>query len=191
MRTLRFWSFVFLGVVLGVMLSKAAWAVDPTPTPVTDYSADATRLRNLNRVHPHLGDYMAALWHGRQTGGAPAPNATPTTLDAAAGTYMVEGVYVADASGLSAQSMSGINTTAGQYRKVTVCIDNAKNYALVAGTVSTVSQNAALKKPCPSQFAEVGYLELPPSFTGGSTDLTSDMCKQAAVPSAGLPPLHN
>jgi hypothetical protein len=151
-------------------------------------------IRELNRVHRvfaemKLGERISALWNQRQSGGALTPNTDTTKFDVAAGLYTVDGVVVNKASATTAQTLaSGANTTASQYRKAVVGINQSGTFAVTYGPTAA-SQNAALKPPVPSGQTEVGYFEIPISFTAGTTPITSGMCKQAAPPAAALGPL--
>jgi hypothetical protein len=83
--------------------------------------------------------------------------------------------------GATAQTLSAsANTTGSQFRKVLVSIKRDGTYVVTYGAVAA-TQAAALKPAEPVDSVEVGYLEIPVSFTGGTTAITAGMCKQAAL----------
>lgn len=91
--------------------------------------------------------------------------------------YMINGkvYYKAATNNIAAP---GVSTGSGEYRKVLITIDTSGTIATVAGTVSTVSQAAAVLPDVPANKVALGYLELDPSFTSGSSNVTSGMCKK-------------
>jgi hypothetical protein len=157
----------------------------PTRTPTANTSRHAALIRALNsgRIPSEpfkLGTMLEALWRSRHSGGALSVDSDATKYDVAAGVYVINGLPVTE-DGANAQVLPAtVNTTAAQYRKAALCIDAAGTYRLEVGTTAA-SQAAAVKPPCSDFEAEVGYLEIPNSFTATSTSVTAGMCKQAAT----------
>ena len=168
-----------------------ATAVLFTPTPLSNPRggrlADELNRSSRQADALKLGSRLVALWHGRQTGGALAVNGGDAAkFDIAAGTYVVNGIYVpaATAAAATAQVLTA-STTASQYKKVTVCVDAVGSYHQVNGGAAA-SQGAAGKAPCRDDWVEVAYIELPTSFTATSTHVTTGMLKQAATAASQL-----
>ena len=162
-----------------------------TPTPLSNPRggrlADELNRSSRQADALKLGSRLVALWHGRQTGGALAVNGGDAAkFDIAAGTYVVNGIYVpaATAAAATAQVLTA-STTASQYKKVTVCVDAVGSYHQVNGGAAA-SQGAAGKAPCRDDWVEVAYIELPTSFTATSTHVTTGMLKQAATAASQL-----
>jgi len=94
--------------------------------------------------------------------------------------YMLAGqVYYKAATDDVAAPGSGANTGSGEYRKSLICIDSAGTVTLVHGTVAASQGAAALPSPT-ANTVPVGYLEIPASFTSGSTNVTAGMIKRYA-----------
>lgn len=74
----------------------------------------------------------------------------------------------------------GVNTTGVQYRKVSIQIDAAGTVTFVAGATAA-SQGAAVHPPVGAGKVEIGWLELPVSFTSGTTVITSGMIQQTVA----------
>jgi len=169
-------------IALAAMLALAAPAFAVTPTP--DVSGSAERQRQLNAHSApggvKLGDLLRALWGPDvKSGGAVAintPDATPgpgaTTVLTTAGVLTIKGKQFA-LSACSSISLTGADTTSGQYRKVSICSDGATCRAEIGAVAA--SQATAVMPACADSEALLGYISLPVSFTGGTTGVTSGM----------------
>lgn len=104
-----------------------------------------------------------------------APGGTNTNFQVSAFTYVLGGVARSKAAANNI-APPGSSTDAGQYRKVLICIDEAGAVSTVAGAIAA-TQAAALAPMTPANKLPIGVLELPASFTSGTTPVTSDMCK--------------
>jgi hypothetical protein len=159
----------------------------PTVTSTPDVRGRADRVRALNEgSFPsgfRLGDFLQALWSARQSGGGLTANSTG--VDVAAITAMVNGVYVTKTAATGQAVTACGNTTGSQYRKCTLCMNQAATLRFAPGAVAA-SQAAALKPSCSDSETEIAYLELPTSFTAGSTSITSNMLKQAATRASAI-----
>lgn len=164
--------------------AATATAIAATPHP----DRPAKMVRDLSNVGPSNCDFgllIQALWDGRQTGGALAvstPATTPgATVDVAAITAMVHGVYLSKAAAAATAITACGNTDSTHYKKCTVCVNNAGTLRFEPGTAVTGAQANALKPPCRDGETEVAYLELPTSFTSNTTTVTAGMLKQATT----------
>lgn len=126
-----------------------------------------------------FGRRWTETYNTRHSGGALSPNATTTLFDIAVGFYCVNGLLITGAAASAQVLPDGINTTGSQCRKVLVSIKQDGAYAFTNGDAAA-TQGAALKPALPAGSCEVGYIEVPVSFTKGSTAVTSGMCKQTA-----------
>lgn len=106
-----------------------------------------------------------------------APGGTDTNFKVSAFSYKIGGVTYnkAAADNIAAP---GASTTASQFRKVLLSINTSGTITATAGAVSTVSQADAALPDVPSGELAIGYLELPNSFTSGTTSVTAGMCKR-------------
>lgn len=104
-----------------------------------------------------------------------APGSDDTDFQVSAFHYKIGGVayYKAAADDIAPP---GASTTSGQFRKVLLSIDTAGAITATAGAVAA-SQAAAVLPDTPDGDLPIAYLELPASFTSGSTSITSGMCK--------------
>ena len=133
-------------------------------------------------------DFVAALWSGRQSGGDLSPNSDTTKFDIAACKAMVDGIYVA-ANASTAVVLTGLTPTAvtssAQYQKVLVTLKQAGTYGVYTGA-KAASQALALLPEVPAGEVYIAHLELPVSFTAGSTAIDVAYCKQDDAPAATL-----
>lgn len=147
-------------------------------TPHPDRRAADVRALNAGSRPggPKIGDLLLALWNARQSGGG--LTAATATVNVAATTAVVQGVYVAKTAANGEAVTACGNTGTGEYLKCTLCMDAAATLRFEPGAIAA-SQAAALKPPCKDAEVELAYLELAPSFTSGSTTVTAGMIKQA------------
>lgn len=126
-----------------------------------------------------LATLVTKILNGVHVHGGFAVGTTTTKFKTSASTaYIIDGQnYNKAATDDIAQPAAGI-TSAGQYRKDLISIDATGTVTVTAGTVSTVSQNAAVKPAVPAGGIELGWIEVPPSFTPGTTVVTTGMLKQ-------------
>lgn len=165
----------------------------PTATPTPNVQGQAERVRQLNAMSRpggvQLGDLLLALFDGRQSGGGltvATPATTPAaSVDVAAARAMVRGVYVEKEATSAAAITACGNTTGAQYRKCTLCMNQAGTLRFTPGAVAS-SQAAALKPACADSETELAYIELPPSFTSGTTVVTEGMLKQSNTRASGV-----
>lgn len=106
-----------------------------------------------------------------------APGGTDTNFKVSAFSYKIGGVTYNKAAADNI-APPGASTTDSQFRKVLLSIDTAGDITATAGAVSTVSQADAALPDTPSGELPIGYLELPNSFTSGTTSVTAGMCKR-------------
>ena len=148
-----------------------------------------TRTEQVNRRLGGLGDigkFIAALWRSRHSGGAVTPNSDATKIDIAAVAAMVDGVDVPVGVGVAetAVVLTGytptIVTTSTQFMKVLVTVKKAGTHGIYSGA-KVASQALAVKPAVPAAECEIAYLEIPNSFTAGTTSVTAGMCKQASA----------
>ena len=100
---------------------------------------------------------------------------TTTKFKLSAFSYRLAGVTYNKAAADNI-AFPGASTTSGQFRKVLICVDAAQAITTVAGAVAATAAAAVLPSPTAGTLP-IGYLELPESFTSGTTDVTSGMCK--------------
>lgn len=135
---------------------------------------------NLNGIPDEsLRRALAALEHralNHLTGNPNlAPGGTNTNFQVSAFTFILAGI--ARSKGATNNiAPPGASTDAAQYRKVLVCIDDAGTISTVAGDIAA-TQAAAELPATPANKLAIGVLELPASFTSGTTPVTTDMCK--------------
>lgn len=67
-------------------------------------------------------------------------------------------------------------TGAGEFVKELICIDSAGTISLVAGDAAA-TQAAATLPDVPANKLAIGYIEVPESFTPGTSNVTSGMLK--------------
>lgn len=143
----------------------------------------------LNRIvggvtRPKLGDIVAALWSARHIGGGLAPNSDTTKFDVAAWRAVIDGVP-SSGNAATAQVLTGMTptaiTTSVQFQKILVTGKRAGTLGIYSGAKAS-SQGKALKPVTPVGEIELGWIELPTSFTAGTTAITSGMCKQGPLP---------
>lgn len=104
-----------------------------------------------------------------------APGSDDTDFQVSAFHYKIGGVayYKAAADDIAPP---GASTSAGEFRKVLLSINTAGAITATAGTIAA-SQALAELPDTPSGQLPIAYIELPASFTSGSTSLTAGMCK--------------
>lgn len=151
-----------------------------TPHP-SRRDADVRALNSMSKPGgPKLGTMLRALWHARQSGGSLAVATPGPVIDVAALAAVINGVYVTKTAASTQTITTCGNTSTAQYRKCTVCVDAAGTLAYRTGAIAA-SQAAATKPPCRDNEVEVAYIELPPSFTSGTTTVTAGMLQQAST----------
>lgn len=115
--------------------------------------------------------------NGVQVHGGFAQATTTTRFKTSAATnYTINGQNYTKGTTDNIATPNG-NTSAGQFRKDLISIDAAGTITVTAGTVAA-SQGAAVKPACPANQVELGWIEVPASFTAGTTDVTAGMLKQ-------------
>ena len=90
---------------------------------------------------------------------------------------MIDGRYIYAPAVSDVPLPNGATTGAGLYRKVLVSMASDGTYGFVVGVASAGSQDAAVKPAAGAGSREVGWIELPPNFAGGT--LTRAMLQQA------------
>lgn len=105
-----------------------------------------------------------------------APGSDDTKFAVSAFHYMLAGVAEAKAAADDIAA-PGASTSSGEFRKILLSINAAGTITATAGAVAA-SQALAELPSTPTGELPIGYLELPASFTSGSTSLTTGMCKQ-------------
>lgn len=105
-----------------------------------------------------------------------APGGTATNFKVSAFSYKLSGMVYnkAAADNIAAP---GTSTAAGEFLKVLVCIDSAGTVSVVAGEKAATQALAELPDT-PANKLAIGYLEIPESFTSGTTNVTAGMCKR-------------
>lgn len=104
-----------------------------------------------------------------------APGGTNTNFQVSAFSYILGGVTRNKAAANNI-APPGASTAAGGFRKVLVCIDSAGAVSTVAGAIAS-AQELAPQPETPAEKLAIGVIELPASFTSGTTAVTTDMCK--------------
>lgn len=109
---------------------------------------------------------------------------TITKFNVAAGEVVLAQADVAIAAVVDTSVPAGAVTGAGEFRKVLVEVKADGTVATVVGDkVTTVQADAKLPKGNTDAIS-IGWLEIPASFTPGTTTVTAGMCKALAY-SAG------
>lgn len=73
-------------------------------------------------------------------------------------------------------------TNGSQYAKDLISINASGTVTVTAGT-KAASQGAAVKPDVPADNVELGWIEVPASFTPGTTDVTAGMLKMVDIAS--------
>lgn len=73
---------------------------------------------------------------------------------------------------------AGATTAAGQFRKVLIQMDSSGTITQKVGAAVTTAQADAIKPTVDTDKVSLGWLELPASFTAGTTNLTLAMLKK-------------
>jgi len=104
-----------------------------------------------------------------------APGTDTKKFKVGAFSYMLDGVVYNKASADDIAA-PGFSTEAAEFRKVLLCIDSAGTITTVGGEIAASQALAEAPEPT-ADTLPIGILELPASFTSGSTSITSGMCK--------------
>lgn len=105
-----------------------------------------------------------------------APGGTPANIKVSAFSYKLNGL-VYNKAGADNIMAPGTSTGADEFLKILVCIDSSGTVSVVAGE-KAATQAAAELPDTPANKLAIGYLEIPESFTSGTTSVTSGMCKR-------------
>lgn len=97
----------------------------------------------------------------------------------AVGEVVLAGAVVALAATGATAVPAGAATAAGQFRKVLIEKDSANAVSTVVGNIAADQASAVLPAGDPTKIS-VGYIEVPASFTPGTTSLTAPMLKKVA-----------
>lgn len=117
-----------------------------------------------------------------------APGTSNTTVGVSVGEFVIGQAVIAFAGVATGIAVpGGAATSASQFCKVLVEIDannagaqTSSNVFLTAGPLTAVSQAAATLPALTAARIAIGWLEIPNSFTPGTTAVTSGMCRQVA-----------
>lgn len=157
--------------------------------PATPRDALKTRRQRIGEVYA-LNQLQAGQANSQLVsfGCQLVPGTTNTSLGITVGEFVI-GQTVVPFAGIATGIAvpAGAQTSSIQFCKVLVEVDGnnagaqtSANVFLTAGPLVTGSQSAApLPALTPTRIA-IGWLEIPSSFTPGSTALTAGMCKQVA-----------
>lgn len=104
-----------------------------------------------------------------------APGGTATNFQISAFSFMLGGV-VYNKEAANNIAAPGASTGAGEFRKVLIHINAAGTVAAAAGEIAA-SQELAKLPATPADTLPIGVIELPASFTSGTTNVTAGMCK--------------
>lgn len=103
---------------------------------------------------------------------------TPTTgLDITAGEVTIGQALVALAASAANAVPAGAATAAGQFRKVLVERKADGTVVFVVGAIAAAQADAPLPKSPNADAISLGWIEVPASFTPGTTALTAGMLK--------------
>jgi hypothetical protein len=109
---------------------------------------------------------------------------TTTKFNLAAGEVSLAQAMVSIAAVVDTSVPAGAATGAGEFRKVLVEVDGAGAVSTVVGDKVTTAQTDAVLPAGNAAKISVGYLEIPASFTPGTTVVTNGMCKAVAYSGA-------
>lgn len=122
-----------------------------------------------------LQGIVNALLFGVWGGGDLGVGGTATKFKLGATDYRIAGTAYTKAAADNIASPA--STSAGQYRKDLISLDAAGTVTVTAGAVA-VSQDAAVLPACPADNVPVGWIEVPASFTSGTTEVTAGMLRK-------------
>lgn len=106
-----------------------------------------------------------------------AQGTTTTQFKNAAFGFMLGGQVYAKAAVDGTAPGAGANTTGAQYRKTLIAINASGTISMVHGDTAATQAAAVIPDPV-ADTLPIGYLEIPVSFTSGTTDVTSGMIKR-------------
>lgn len=87
--------------------------------------------------------------------------------------FQIDGVVYAKAA-TDDIDQPATTTIADEFAKDLISVDDAGSVTVTGGVIAA-TQGAAVKPAVPAGEVEIGYIEIPASFTPGSTDVTSGM----------------
>ena len=139
-----------------------------------DFSLFTSLVADMNTLR------TALLNHVQVHGGFAQGTTTTKFKTSAATQYTINGQnYLKAATDDAGQPAAGV-TSGAEFRKDLISIGAAGTFTVTVGTVAA-SQGAAVKPACPAGEVELGWIEVPNSFTPGTTAVTAGMLKQTIL----------
>lgn len=129
---------------------------------------------NLESIRAVLRGLEYHALNGLNSSPVLSPGGTATNFGMSAFSYRVDGVHANKAANTNIAA-PGASTSAGEFRKILISGNAAGTITATAGAIAA-SQALAALPTLPADNVPLAYLELPASFTSGTTDVTAGMC---------------